>query len=307
MKKLPGQGGLTKKITSWIGKVNREKFEKNLELDLANLVKEVNQKKPIEMEVASFSSRNDFCEQILSILSFVRYVGIPTKWTLYSDGSHTNQQISLIEKEFYFVKVKSIDFDAISSLEAMCKDVIKPYHTYMLDYARNHAFGKRLFYYLNHAISKPTLFIDSDIMFYEKANSFEFLINEKPIANGWYMPDVAWGCLDSRYKAINNIQMYQVNAGLMLLCNEFREYKDGLEFYKILDSKYEYFSEQTIIHTLLKSNSFMPLPPKTFILDTADQFDFRYLYKPSEMAVRHYTGPVRHKIWQKSYKWHLGL
>ena len=88
---------------------------------------------------------------------------------------------------------------------------------------------------------------------------------------------------------------------------KFENYKNALDFYKVLDSKYEYFSEQTIINILLKDNSFMPLTPKTFILDTDDQFDFSYLYNPKQMAVRHYTGPVRHKMWQKGYKWHLGL
>lgn len=307
MIKLPGQGGITKKIATALGKVNREKFTKKIEHKLSKLLEKVNRKKPIAMEVASFSSFNDYPEQLLSILSFVRYVGIPVKWTLYSDGSHTQQQINQLENSFNFVTIKSIDFAELSSIEGLCCDELKPYHKYILEYAQNHAFGKRLFYYLNHLIKSPTLFIDSDILFYENANVFEIMISEKPNMNGWFIPDAVWGCLDSRYKATYSEQTYQVNAGLMFVIKKFENYKKALDFYKVLDSKYEYFSEQTIINILLKENNFMPLPPKTFILNSGDQFDFSYLYKPKQMAVRHYTGPVRHKMWQKGYKWHLGL
>ena len=307
MTKIPGQSGLTKKITTAIGNSNRAKFAKKIENELLSLFEKINQKKSIAMEVASFSSCNDFPEQVLSILTFIKNVGIPVKWTIYSDGSHTDKQKKQIAADFDFVKIISIDFIGVNSLEELCCDELKPYHKYILDYANNHAFGKRLFYYLNHPLNHPTLFIDSDILFYEKANIFETLINENPKANGWYMPDILWGCLDSRYKATHCEQMYQVNAGLMFVINKFENYKKSLDFYKILKSKYEYFSEQTIINILLKDNSFMPLTPKTFILDAGDQFDFLYLYKPKQMAVRHYTGPVRHKMWQKNYKWHLGL
>lgn len=308
MNKLPGQGGLTKKITLAIGKANRQKFAKEVSAGLANLIKQANQKKPIEMEVASFSSFNDFQEQLLSILSFVRYVGIPLKWALYSDGTHTQEQIDQIEKSFDFVKVvKGMNWSEIDSLKGLCKEELEPYDEYLLHYCKTSPYGRKLFYYLNHTIEKPTLFIDSDILFYEHANAFELILSEKPGANGWFMPDVNWGCLDSRYMAINTEQVYQVNSGFIFANGPFERTKESLDFLKTFNFTYEYFSEQTIYHHLLKNNVYMPLTPKTFILNTADQFDFSYLCHPKEMAVRHYTGPVRHKMWQKDYKWHLGL
>lgn len=308
MNKLPGQGGLTKKITVAKGKANREKFAKEVSAGLSNLVAKVNKKKNIEMEVASFSSLNDFQEQLLSILSFVRYVGIPIKWTVYSDGSHTQAQIEQLEKNFNFVKViKGINWSEIESLKGLCKEELEIYEEYLIDYAKKFPLGKKLFYYLNHIIEKPTLFIDSDILFYEHANVLELILSEKPNANGWYMPDVSWGCLDSRYKAVNTEQIYQVNSGFIFANGAFEHIKESLDFFKTYNFTYEYFSEQTIYHHLLKNNVYMPLTPKTFILDSADQFDFAYLFGPKEMAVRHYTGPVRHKMWQKDYKWHLGL
>lgn len=308
MNKLPGQGGLTKRIASAKGVANRKRFIKETSFGLSKLLTQINQKKSIKMEVASFSSLNDFQEQLLSILSFVRYVGIPIKWTLYSDGSHSQKQIQQLENSFDFLKVdEGINWNEIQSLKGSCKEELEPYENYLIDYAKKFPLGKKMFYYLNHKIKNPTLFIDSDILFYEHANVLELILTEKPMANGWYMPDISWGCLDSRYKAKNTEQIYQVNSGFIFANVAFNHIKEALDFFKTYNFTYEYFSEQTVYHHLLKANTYMPLTPKTFILDSGDQFDFSYLYSPKQMAVRHYTGPVRHKMWQKNYKWHLGL
>jgi hypothetical protein len=308
MKKLPGQSGITKKIASLISKLNREKFANEVSQNASDLLIKINQKKRIAMEVASFSSCNDYQEQFLSIISFIRYVGIPIKWTLYSDGSHSQEQIEQLENSFNFLTVnKGLNWSEIKSLKGLCKEDLEDYEDYLIDYAKKFPLGKKLFYYLNHLIENPTLFIDSDILFYEQAKVLELIITEKPQAKGWFMPDASWGCLDSRYKALHTEQVYQVNSGFIFANVPFKHLKKALEILKIYDFSYEYFSEQTVYHQLLKANAFMPLTPKTFILDSGDQFDFSYLFTPKQMAVRHYTGPVRHKMWQKKYKWHLGL
>ncbi len=238
----------------------------------------------------------------------MRYVGIPIKWTLYSDDSHSQEQIEQLENSFDFLKViKEINWNETQTLIGLCKEELEPYEEYLIDYAKKFPLGKKLFYYLNHSIENPTLFIDSDILFYEQAKVLELIITEKPQAKGWFMPDTNWGCLDSRYKALHTEQVYQVNSGFIFANVPFMHLQKALEILKIYDFSYEYFSEQTVYHQLLKANTFMPLTPKTFILDSGDQFDFSYLFTPKQMAVRHYTGPVRHKMWQKKYKWHLGL
>lgn len=308
MKKLPGQSGLTKKITTAIGKSNRAKFSKEVDFSLVNLLGKINQNKLISMEVASFSSYNDYAEQVLSILSFIRYVGIPVKWTVYSDGSHSQDQIANLEKSFNFLKVvKGLNWSEIKSLKGLSKEELIPYEEYLIHFANNSPYGKKLFYYLNHSIDNPTLFIDSDILFYEQATVLYLVLTEKPQANGWFLPDFLWGCLDSRYQAVHTEQVYQVNSGFIFANTPFNHLKESLEFFKTYNFTYENFTEQTFYHQLLKDNSYMALPSKIFILDSGDQFDFSYLYPPKQMAIRHYTGPVRHKMWQKNYKWHLGI
>jgi hypothetical protein len=47
------------------------------------------------------------------------------------------------------------------------------------------------------------------------------------------------------------------------------------------------------------------LDPRQFIVDSADQFDLSLKYYPENIAMRHYTSPVRHKMWQNGWKWHF--
>jgi hypothetical protein len=303
MKKIKYQGGLTKLITSKLGKKNKGKFGAYIQEALATLLLSL-KKTPLKLDVVSFSSNRDCYDQLLSILSFVRYAGIPDSWTVYSDGSHTADQIKLLEKTG-FVQVLVVDWNDPVQLTTRCKSQLMPYADVLVDYASKFPLGKKLYSYLNHKISKKTLFLDADILFYKKAALFERVLDDH--SNGWYLPDNEWGNLDSRYKQLHAEQLYQINSGFFLLNKELSDVSSGLNFLKGLNYEYEYFTEQNVFHIIFRSNGFMPLDPRIFVLNSGDQFDFSYLYEREEIAMRHYTGPVRHKMWQRDWKWQLSL
>ena len=303
MKKFKYQGYLTNFISKRIGEFNKNKFALFIHINLLKIRGNLVQK-PIPLSVVSFSSNKDFYDQILSILSFLRYVGTPTKWTLYSDGSHSNQQIELLKRYFEFIEIVKDDWGNLSSIFIQ-KNELVPFKNELLNYAKHMPLGKKLFYYLNHKIIDSTLFIDSDILFYSKASVLNLIIQDK--IHGYFLTDPDWGCLDSRYKEKNQKQQYQANSGFFLVNQEIEDLKEGLEFLKSLDYKYEYFSEQNIFHILFRSNDFVPLDSSIFIINSGDQFDFSYLYNKENIAIRHYTGPVRHKMWQRDWKWQLSI
>ncbi|MDD3078962.1 MAG: hypothetical protein PHH37_07640 [Paludibacter sp.] len=306
MKKIKYQGGATKLIATQIAKKNKVRFIKYIQTHFESLIKQCgNSATTLNMEVVSFSSTYDFSEQVLSILSFIRYVGIPNKWVLFSDGTYVLEQEKLLLDHLPFLKIEKLNWENMSCLPKDTKPELVPYETYFLDYAKQKPLGKRLFYYLNYQVERPALFIDSDILFYKQACTIFQAIGDT--ATGWYLPDFDWGCLDSRYKEQHQKQMYQVNGGFFLFNQNISDYSDGLDFFKSLDYKYEYFSDQNLFHILFRSNHFMPFDPRIFWLNNSDQFDFGYNKKPEEMAIRHYTGPVRHKMWQRNWKWHLSL
>lgn len=304
MRKLKFQGGLTKLITSKLGDKNKKRFAEYIAHNLIALRKNV-VSEPIAIDVVSFSSKKDLCDQVLSILSFLRYAGEPLSWTLYSDGSHTREQIAHLEQSFSFLKVQQYDWDQASDIPCTLKETLIPYRSELFDYAKTKPLGKKAFYFLNHAIKHPTLFLDADILFYKKASVFKLILKEK--VNGWFLPDPSWGCLDTRYKQQHSEELYQLNGGFVLMNHEPAHLSEALGFLKSLNYTYEYFTDQTIFHILSRYNNFMPLDPRTFILNSADQFDFSYLHPREKMAIRHYSGPVRHKMWQKDWKWQLSL
>ncbi|TFZ63318.1 hypothetical protein E4631_22765 [Hymenobacter sp. UV11] len=306
MKKIKGQGTLVKLLASKIADSHRNEFGKHINImgNLGQLASSVAKSKCLDIQIISFSSTKDFNEQIFSILSFIRYVGTPASWIIYSDGTHINTQIQLIESAFSFIKIIKTSFDN-TYFQANVKPSLLPYLDELIHYCRTAPLGKRLFLYLNFEIIKPTIFLDSDVVFYEKSSCLERLLGED--SNGWFLPDEVWGTLDSRYTKITPPQHYQVNAGFFIANRNFTEVSQGLSFLKSLGSDYEYFSEQTVIHIVLHANKFMPLDPRTFILNNADQFDFLNLRPFKQIALRHYTSPVRHKMWQTEWRTQLGI
>lgn len=300
MKKLKYQGGITKRITTRIANKNRKKFANQTEDTLRSLIQKFDRRQA-NFELASLSSRRDFPEQLLSILSFERFVGQPISWTVCSDGSHTPGQIETLHNLFPYIKIWKINFEDPHEVKKYIKARALPYFDLLFHYARNHPFGKKLFYYLNYHIKNPTLFLDSDVLFHDFALE-GFKRVERYRAPGWYLPDQVWGCLDSRYPAKDQPQAYQVNAGFFLLNQEIENLAPGMDFLKSLNETYENFSEQTIFHILLPDHNFMPFDPRIFILNSGDQFDFSYIADKNKIAVRHYTGPVRHKMWQREWR-----
>jgi len=304
MAKIKYQGTITKTICSQLGKRNKKKFADQVNSGLVGIAQQC-EHKSTAIDVASFSSNRDFYDQVLSILSFIRYVGTPRNWTLYSDGSHTDFQRELVSKSFPFLTVKLIDWDEMKDEQVVVKERLQPYKKYLIDYVRKNPLGKKLFYYLNHSVSVPTLFLDSDILFYTKSSNFDSLLAEK--VPGWFLPDDEWSCLDSRYKSNHSEQMYQINSGFFLLPTEIANIESGMEFLKSLNGEYEYFSEQTTFHILFRNNGFMPFDPRIYVLNSGDQFDFSYMFSRNKIGARHYTGPVRHKMWQRDWKWQLSF
>ncbi|MEM5838758.1 hypothetical protein AAHH59_10675, partial [Pediococcus acidilactici] len=102
----------------------------------------------------SFSCGRDFEEQVLSILSLIHWVGRPQSWTIYSDGSHSEQQIQILSSLGSFIRVKLWNTNILSLFD---------YKKCLTEYASQHAMGKRICAYSTHIIDCPTIFLDSDV------------------------------------------------------------------------------------------------------------------------------------------------
>ena len=304
MRKIKYQGAITKVLCQKKANKHRNIF-KNMMFNnfdpVINSISAFSQKRN-HFDVVSFSSKRDFEEQVLSIVSYLRYVGTPLSWIIYSDGSHDNRETDFLNKYFKFVKIEKIDLDnAIPPIQAS----LEPYGEILLDYATKFPLGKKLFYYLNHPLKNKTVFLDSDILFYsDAANYFECI---DLAGYNYFLPEGEWGTLDKEYlEKYDKKCMYQVNSGFFVLTPGVKlDLSKGMEYLLSKKDNYDYFTEQTTFHSIFSKSKLYPLDPRVFYLNNKDQFDFSYSQDGLLIALRHYTGPVRHKMWQRGWKWQL--
>jgi len=286
MTKLKYQGGLTKLLCQQKAYWYKKQFLKNLQNNQCDYSKTSNN---VGFEIISLSGSAAFEDQLLSIYSFVYYAGKPIKWTVYSDKSYTEFQKEIIRKKFPFVSI--VDWDVFD------------YHRdikLLNDCISVSAVAKKINIILGHQYTHQTLYVDSDIIFYKNIHSY--LAANSLMKGLWYVPDTLGIVKDYFNKERESI--YPLNSGLLILNSGFNS-DDIFTYLQSLNGNYSYFSEQSSFEFAFRKQGANLLDPRQFIIDTADQFDFNVKYHPETIAMRHYTSPVRHKMWQNGWKWHF--
>jgi hypothetical protein len=277
-------GRLQKLLAKQIAEVNKRKFNENL-----NILCEKKYDLTIDLHVVSMSGNLFFQDQLYSILSFVSNIGKPLKWTIYSDGTYRIEQIDKL-MSFQFVEVIYRE----SSMSILPDNVI-----------REHPFLKRLDYYANHELKGTTIFCDSDILFYGGFKNYVKTLSSK----NWYLADESAIYFDEEYLELNKNNMYGVNAGFLVLNSQIDWNKALLYVKNRIDGELSigHWTEQTAIHELIINDiTFQPLDPRKFILHGKDSFTVSSL-PVGNSALRHFVGPIRHKMWQYSWKKVLGI
>ncbi len=273
----------------YLGNIGKELYSKKL---YSKKLYPVNTDLSIDVEMVSFSSKGDLPEQVLSIFSFVKHVGNPKKWIVYSDGTHGKLEIELLNYYFPFVEVNYINFkDKCISLDNSLLEI----KDQLIDYSSKYPLGKKLLYYLSHKVNGTTVFLDSDIIFYQGSRSF--FCNAKTLQGNYFMEDNAKN-YDAR---MENILHNNANSGFIIVNKTFKNFKNAVDFLKRVNFKYEYFTEQTFLHILFHDNSFECLDKDHFILSTKDQFSMRSWKFGNATVLRHYTNPVRFKMWVNTF------
>ncbi len=279
------QGAITRHLCQRRGRWHQKRFR-----DLVfrkKLAPPANREVPFE--IISFSGSSGFEDQVLSIYSFTAYAGIPRKWTVYSDKSHTGAEKARLRELFPFVSVT--DWDVYHAYRA---------NPFVRDYLAVCGLAKKLNIILGHPCQGQTIYADSDILFYR---NIAYYLDSPAITSGmWYVPDAMEH--PGNYFGSSPRSIYALNSGFLILNESF----DPRHIYRYLESlkgNYGYFSEQSAFEYAFREQNAGMLDPRQFIIDTTDQFDFHMKYHPATIALRHYTSPVRHKIWQNGWQWHL--
>jgi hypothetical protein len=293
---MRGVDGFRWRLANWRAKRNRAAFASAIRSASADtLLGASASPKQRDFQLVSFSGARDFEEQMLSLLTFRRWVGTPRSWVVFSDGTHTDEMRDLLHARFPWASLRSWE---------LSKPLVPDEANFLFEYAQQQAMGKRLIAYSTFPFQAPTLFLDSDVFFYMKAA--ELLSPAFAGPQHWFLPDMDWGTLDTRFLAKNSRDLYQLNGGFYLLKPGF-SWEPVFHFLKRLENKFEYFSDQTALHVAFKEQGVMALDPRVFVLHCDDQFALGLNESPREMAIRHFVAMVRHKIWEPGWRWHLAL
>lgn len=255
----------------------------------ARLPQIVSRELPVRHELPvhfyGFSSHNDLPEQVASLRSLYAHAGVPRQITIVSDGSHTPEDLDLLSRLVFPPKV-------IPYNEFVSPDLPPA----IMRYAAQHPLGKKIASLLSLPMDGPSLYSDSDILFFPGAEDLRQQL-AVPGSAGAYLPD-CYPSFDARLLKSDEEKLNPVNAGFFFL-NRPIDWSEALARFCALPGEGMHFSEQTIIHLGLRAAGVRALPVEKYVLANDDQWLWRDLHTGPQVALRHYISSFRHKFWLK--------
>lgn len=237
----------------------------------------------LSLSVFSYSGESTLPEQIASIRSFLIHAGRPRQFTVVSDGSYGSASIALLEKIDTCVRVQR----TTPNLPLRLPEKVQLYLT-------NHFTGKQLALIMSLPANAPTLYADSDVLFFPQAIQLADLARTQS-ASALYLADYQFSA-DERLIQDAAERENPVNMGFLLLFQKL-DWSLGLERLQMLNGTPNFFTTQTVVHLCMHANRAAALDPRKYVLQADDQFIYADRYAGSSISMRHYVNPVRHKFW----------
>jgi hypothetical protein len=286
--RMPGQGRLIKKLSSTMAGLNKKAFVKFIQSKSFHTVlrNKLSSQEKIDIELVTYAGSSGFHDFLLSVLSFISNVGIPTKWTLYADNEFSPNDKAILQ---------SIPFLSIQDwyVHLQASNTI-------LD--RDKWQCRKFLSFSNHPVLRTTILLDSDIVFYP----FFLKCYHHLHKHNWYLPEpVDAYSVDAAFIEDEHFlsDMYIINSGFIVL-NDTPNWEIGKLYLerRCKNNAVTHFSEQTAINLIYRHDlAARILEPRLFHLSTIDHFTFKSI-DTTNLAMRHFVGPIRHKMWQAGWK-----
>ncbi|MEJ6482629.1 hypothetical protein N0Y54_15060 [Nostoc punctiforme UO1] len=262
------------------GKFNRSLYKAAIS-QIANIP--IKQTRQVPVSIYALSCERDLPEQVASIRSFIRHVGIPETFTVVSDGSYADSSCNLLRRIHPCVQVILLKNFLRTDLP-QC----------VLDYAQLHPMGRKLSALMSIPVNGATIYTDSDILFFPAGIDLIDL-SKSDEKYSLYLPDCSMS-LDERIIYDESEKSNPVNGGFILFRHEF-DWSFAIERLANLQEVPSYFTEQTIVHLTMHHNHGKPLCSNKYVLNVEDQFIYPDKSASKNIALRHYVSDVRHKLW----------
>ena len=238
---------------------------------------------PLSLRVFAYSGETSLPEQIASIRSFLKYVGRPKRFTIISDGTLSTRGAELLKS-----------LDPVVSISDFAEWVPKNLPATIYPYLTTHPTGKQLALIMSLPVQGPTLYLDSDVLFFPAATEL-IRIAENGGAPAFYLPD----CLLSADERLFRGEIEKakpVNTGVLFFFERL-DWTLALRRFLELDGLPTFFTNQTMTHLTMHANGATALDHRKYVLQLDDQFVYPDLYANRSLVLRHYVNPVRHKFW----------
>ena len=239
----------------------------------------------LPVDVLSFSCERDVPEQVASLRALLGRAGRPARATVVSDGSHTERSRALLERVDPCVRV-------VDWAELARPDLPEPVRAY----AAASPMGKKLAVEVSLPRDRPLLYVDSDVLVLPGGAALaDELVAALDRGTPAYLLDPEEVYLDARLLGPGETAE-PLNAGLLVLPRPL-DWEAALARLAALPGDPEFHTEQTLVHLAVRQAGGRPLDPARFVVATDDMADRRDRHRGREVVVRHYTTPVRHKLW----------
>jgi hypothetical protein len=241
----------------------------------------------IPLDVFSYSSEASLPEQVVSIRSFLRHAGLPHRFVVVSDGSHSTRSIELLKAIHPVVSVQQARDRISGGLPSGIQC-----------YVREHPTGKQLAVIMSLPEERPALYVDSDVLFFPRAASGLRELARRTDTPALYLADCGLSA-DERLFRSSEEKAAPVNTGVLLLFQRL-DWSAAIQRFLELEGPPVFFTNQTMTHLAMHMNRASPFNEKEFVLQLDDQTIFRDAHASADLVLRHYVNPVRHKFWATS-------
>lgn len=232
--------------------------------------------------VVSFSCERDLPEQVASLRSVLRWGGRPDEAVVVSDGTHTPASRALLERVDACVRVVDWQDWVSGDLPPAVRR-----------YARRSPMGKKLAVELSLPGDRVLAYVDSDVLLLPAARAAlpQALTRDVP----GYLLDPEDVYLDRRLLRAGELEE-PLNAGFLVLPRPL-DWSEPLARFERLVDEPSFHTEQTLVHLAVRAAGGRPLDPARWVVSTDDMPRWDDRHRGPEVVLRHYTSPVRHKLW----------
>jgi hypothetical protein len=237
----------------------------------------------VPFNVFAFSGESTVPEQVASIRSFLRHVGRPKRFTIVSDGTLSGRSSAILKS-----------LDPVISISGSAHWLPKDLPTKIYPYLTTHPTGKQLALIMSLPVDGPTLYVDSDVLFFPGAKDL-IRLADRGGAPAFYLADCRLSA-DERLFRGDAEKAGPVNTGVLLLFEKL-DWVPAIRRFLELQGSPDFFTNQTMTHLTMHANNASPLDNRKYVLQLDDQFVYSDRYAGRDLALRHYVNPVRHKFW----------